>query len=359
MGATHGVSIITPIFAETIFIAMLVYLAFWSPYFVNSTYLTTQVACPVVNQARTLMSWIDANLFQYYKSSLTTICETEDSFQRFIFDAWVRTIVTSTDSTLLVFQTLPQAIAFDFVLMYTVVPIFAVMYAFVFNLVSLLEDKLPRTEFMEKLEDVVGHFDFLANAGSGDWSSVPPRTKPRRRPDTHRLEGFLYWKNKKLRVFKYYKDDTTDTLRWVIWYLLIWILGFRLSCLWFGLDRPARWLANRLAPQTLALHKTWFASASNMLVTETRLLHLFHRISAFGYQLSGATPTSFLVLYMCGFILFLYVCHRLLMQQRKATKTWLDQDRTDEQKEEEPAKKRKGTCEYALELGQKQKLQKI
>jgi hypothetical protein len=362
----YGVAIITPIFAELIFVAIILYIFFGSHSdFIGSDYLTTKVTCPLVDRARTVVSSIDVVLLQYNKRNFFDFCEKEDSFQRFFFDAWVRAIVTGTDSTMLVFQALPQAFLFTFVLRHTVVPLFAVMYAFVFHFISLLEERLPRLPSLIALEDFVGCFDVFGSIGSGDWSSQPPRTKNRRRPDTHLMEGWTYRKNKKLRIFRYYYNYTDDTLKWMVWYLLYWVLGFRLGCLWFGLRWPARGFASLMLPTTFGQHEEWFQSASNMVVTEDRVWGLLRYSSAIIQQILGVTPTSVhilfwvvLVIWIVGFLLFLWVCIQLKRGQSMAVAKWIDSDRTKEEQQALPAKKRAGTMDYALELGQPLKLRK-
>jgi hypothetical protein len=338
----RGVALFTPILAEALCLGLLLYAVFGShPHFIEKTYMTSQVACPLVSKARGLLATVDASLFHHFKSTLFEWCEMEDSFVRFILDAWVRTIVSGTDSTVLVFQTLWQAMLVDLVLTYTVVPIFAVGYALVFQILLWFESRLPAS--LRWLEHYVDYLNLFDHLGLGDYRSLPPETENRMRGDQDVLDWFKYWRNKKLRYFRYYYQDTRSNLTSLVWLVLKVVLCFRLGCLWCGhlgldLANPVRYLCSIILPGPFKQHEQWFGSAWNKLIPEERLgqfARAAFRVSfsalpsvfAAGQMLltwrSFATMFAlwFIIAY-CGFGVLAMVCANMVKTRRKFDKHW-------------------------------------
>merc|ERR1712176_1637080 len=120
-------------------LAGLLYYCFAGVTFFSKEYTTSQITSPMVTQARYVIGSIDTNILYHYKRYLLSCCDMEDSYVRFILDAWVRTIVLDTDNTALVFRTLPQAFLFNLAIEYLIVPALAVIYAVVLNLCYQIE----------------------------------------------------------------------------------------------------------------------------------------------------------------------------------------------------------------------------
>jgi len=103
----------------------------------NNLFMGTGI-CPALGQGRQWLARFDANIFYYFKASLALYCDIEDSFWRFLIDGWVRGVVTSSDSLLLLFSQLPKALLFKtsvLTLMRMVVAFFYAAVAVVFSYV--------------------------------------------------------------------------------------------------------------------------------------------------------------------------------------------------------------------------------
>lgn len=229
-----GVHFLTPVLPELMFVFVVSY-AFLRVNLLRDDYLSTQVVCPLVNAMRGATATLDANIFYYYKSSFATWCDVEDSFMRFILDFWVRTIVTGTDDTVLVFQNFPKAMLFDVILMAAAVPVFSVMYAILLAVIYQLECQIPSDfvyleEYAQKLA-VSGQILSFLGIGGAD-GNFPPETKPRKRDDGDTIEGLKYKRARLFRRWDYYYHSSLDTLRQMAWQLLMGILVARLVCIW-------------------------------------------------------------------------------------------------------------------------------
>jgi hypothetical protein len=129
-----GVHILSPILPEIMAVLASLWMFTYVPMF-EENYLTRADMCPVVSSFRQASAYLDPHLFYWYKASFTSWCNYEDSFWKLLTDAWVRGIVTETDSSLLVFMNLPQALLFEVVVVIVMVPIISVMYALLLNVV--------------------------------------------------------------------------------------------------------------------------------------------------------------------------------------------------------------------------------
>merc|ERR1712110_256479 len=101
----------------------------------------------------------DAHLLHYLKDQFTSWCNREDSFWKLLGDAWVRGVVTGTDSTLLVFMNLAPALLFEVVVTFIMVPIVATLYAMLLNVVYQFELVLPQTPELLRIERITNLFD--------------------------------------------------------------------------------------------------------------------------------------------------------------------------------------------------------
>jgi len=96
---------------------------------VGDEYFKGASTCPALSVGRQLLARFDANVFYYYKSSLSIYCDIEDSFWRLLMDGWVRGIVAGSDSCLLLISTLPKAWLFKSVVSTFLLPVYAMLTA--------------------------------------------------------------------------------------------------------------------------------------------------------------------------------------------------------------------------------------
>merc|ERR1719221_1225470 len=62
---------------------------------IGDDYFSGMSTCPAVGASRQALARVDANVFYYYKSSLATYCDIEDSFWKLLMDGWVRPLLAS------------------------------------------------------------------------------------------------------------------------------------------------------------------------------------------------------------------------------------------------------------------------
>jgi len=92
--------------------------------------------CPALGQGRRWLARFDANVFYYFKSSLSLYCDIEDSFWRLLMDGWFRNVVTASDSLLLLCATLPKALLFKSALFLFFSYVFTACYAVLATLLT-------------------------------------------------------------------------------------------------------------------------------------------------------------------------------------------------------------------------------
>jgi hypothetical protein len=313
----------------------------------KSDYLTTQVICPAVNELRTFTAQVDANLFLHFKSSFSTWCDVEDTFFRFLFDLWVRSIVTNTDDLVLVFQTLPKALMYDVLLINAVVPVVSFLYASLLAIVYHLESYLPRPKKLEKgangekqvqpfllrlesLSDAINSWGLQLVGSSWDMTIFPPETKWRKRPDLDRLEGFFYWRSRITRWFSYYFKTCLDALNSVMWYIVISTGVARIVCIWFGLAPRIHSLFNFFGGGSIITDaRRYFGSDWDLIVNESTIaftgMTLFNFAEIFLGSLPGFVVSLWhlwLVLLVVAIIVNGWICTKLLYQRRASLAAW-------------------------------------
>lgn len=274
-----GVHILSPILPEIMAVLASLWIFTYVPMF-EENYLTRADMCPVVSSFRQASAYLDPHLFYWYKASFTSWCNYEDSFWKLLTDAWVRGIVTETDSSLLVFMNLPQALLFEVVVVIVMVPIISVMYALLLNVVFAIELYIPDTDLLRQVESVTNLFDITGNQYFGSASSAledmdrkAPDTKPRRRDATDFMDASSYWFNRKMKYFRYFYNTTSASMRYFAWQVTMTVVCFRLACVWFGWGGYVRDLCAALGMQTkIATHQMWFQDAAGrMLLSESHV----------------------------------------------------------------------------------------
>lgn len=269
--------------------------------------------CPLVSLGRQFVASLDPHIFYWYKASFNSWCNAEDSFWKLPTDAWVRGIVTDTDSTLLVLMNLPQALLFEVVVVIVMVPIIAVMYAILVNVIWQIELCIPQTEFLETLETVSNMFDITTHAYIGSASSVledmdrkAPDTHPRRREATDFMDAATYWWSRKMKYLTYFYKTTAGAMRYFAWQVTMTVVCFRLACIWFGLGGYVRDLFSIVGFQTkIATHQMWFQDAAGrMLISEHHLWGTASSLPTIARAFLSVLPDSIMrSACMCGQLL--------------------------------------------------------
>lgn len=263
-----GVHFITPVLPHLMFLFVLGYALFRAT-LLSDNYLSTQVVCPVVNGMRGFTATIDANVFYHYKTSFATWCDYEDSFMRFILDLWVRTLVTESDNTALVFQNFPKAFLFELALTAAVVPVFSTIYAVLLALIYQLECMIPREDHLVKFEmyaEKVLDFTSVIGVSAGN---VPPETKRREKPMQDSIEGYRYRRARLTRRFNYYYASSMATLTSMAWQLLAGVLAARLALIWLDCAWIFRGILRVFClGGYIAADKVRFAGAATNVVSE-------------------------------------------------------------------------------------------
>lgn len=279
----------------------------------------------MVSTVRSNVAWVDANLYARYKEQIFGWCDSEDSFWRFFLDLWVRGIVTDTDTTVLVMQTLPQAVLFDMVLLIVLCPIVAVFYAVLAALCRALEEYVGRTPETEELErqalTVAGYW----GQAFGTVTSAPPQTAVRINSQTDPIEHALYMYNRQVRNVGFYFNSTYDYLQYAVQQWLVGVTVTRLACIWFRLGPVLRVLWSSLFHGTVAQHRAWFVGAHDDFLTEKFLWKLGKSMGTVAIQFTKYLPdiakvclSIWFVLSVVTLIAFIYFCNWVVMQRRES-----------------------------------------
>lgn len=291
----EGVHLLSPILPEVMMVLFVSYFVSTSHIF-SEDYMTRVDICPVVTRGRNFVAHMDAHLFYYLKDQFTSWCNREDSFWKLLGDAWVRGVVTGTDSSLLVFMNLAPALLFEVVVTFIMVPVVVTVYATLLNIIYQVELILPQTDTLKRLERITNIFDITtykylgpATRALQDMERKAPETKRRKREATDIMDAFLYWKNRKLKYFRYFYDTTCASLSHFLWQVTMVVVWFRLTCVWFGLGPRVRALCSALGGGgMIARHTLLFDGAGRLAWNDA---HLWHGVSRLPW-LFALTPES-------------------------------------------------------------------
>lgn len=310
----EGVHLISPILPEIMCgLSLLVIFNYVSMF--SEDYLSRADMCPVISFGRQFVASLDPHLFYWYKASFNTWCNAEDSFWKLLTDAWVRGIVTETDSTLLVLMNLPQALLFEVVVVLVMVPVLATLYALLVNVIWVIEMSIPQTEFLQKIEAITNFFDVTTNDWFGSACSAlddidrkAPDTKPRRRESTDFMDAIMYWKARKMKYFNYFYTTTASSMRYFAWQVTMTVVCFRLACVWFSLGGYVRDLCAVFGRQTtIATHQMWFQDAAGrMFLSEHHLWGTASGLHRAAWAFLSVLPEPVTrSAYLCAYLLML------------------------------------------------------
>jgi len=271
----QGVKIVTPFLLD--FFVLAVGFVVLSGPSITADYFSGDNYCPTLSRARRLLVQTDANLFFYYKTHLATYCNWEDSYWRFFMDAWVRGVLTRTDSLALLLPEAVRALIFEEFVRVLVTPVVAVAFAFVATFCRLIESWLFRriyediegdehrlTHVLMRVERVIKSLSFAEALVIKEKKNPPPLTLHRRRPMTDWVEHAKYLRDRQTRLLSFYKAQAQTACKFVLRGSLKAGLALRLLCLALGGGLPLR-LAELCGFEALAAqHTAWFAAANGL-----------------------------------------------------------------------------------------------
>ena len=179
---SKGLKILTPLLDELL-IGLAAYLLISGLRdYVDEDYLRRSDICPAIQSFQDCLAWIDTLLFYHFKDTLMSSCSTEDNFWKLLLDSWVRTVLTDSDSMLLLLRTLPNALLIHYTARTFIVPPFAVAYAVLLVLVRTVEAQLPRTPVLLFLAKSAQQISALSARFVSYNLQAPAKTLPRVRP---------------------------------------------------------------------------------------------------------------------------------------------------------------------------------
>lgn len=244
---------------------------------IGPEYFNGDSYCPALSRGRRWLAQLDANLFFYYKAHLATYCDWEDSYWRFFVDAWVRGILTTTDSWLLLFSEGVRALIFEEFFRVLLTPCIALAYALVAALFVLIEweifkviyedcegDEHRATKLLTQVETAVKRVSFASKVVIRDKKRPPPLTLYRKRPSEDWLEMCRYWYDRQTRTVSYHRAQAQSACRFVLRGTLWAAFIIRVVCLLFG-NISLFWLVDLVGLSTAGdRHMQWFAQSTGL-----------------------------------------------------------------------------------------------
>lgn len=261
--SSQGVRLVSPVVDELL-VALLIYVMVRNVR-VEEDYLRSGNHCPTISGLQELVAAWDDGLFYVVKGVFTSYCFTEDSFWRLFLDAWVRGIVTETDSWFLLLAVLPSAFVFQGLLLLVMVPLIAGAHAFLVWIFSEVERRLPRIPQLVLVEAVVRKVDITGALGlSGDDDDPPPWTFKRQRPALSFKDAQRYFWGRQLRTITFYYNSTAAVLGRLLLTAMALAAALRGFCILLPATAPKvlRWVAAYLLGlnQTITTQQTWFGA---------------------------------------------------------------------------------------------------
>ncbi|CAE7502546.1 Trmo [Symbiodinium natans] len=148
-GVMPEVKIISPILLDMVLFASACFL--FSGAGISAEYFSGTSYCPGLSRLRGWLVWMDANVFFYWKNELAQYCDWEDSYWRFFMDAWIRSVLTNTDSWILLIGSFIKAGSRAMFMRIIITPIAAHVYAVLAYIVRSVEFWLHKILY-ERLE---------------------------------------------------------------------------------------------------------------------------------------------------------------------------------------------------------------
>ena len=269
-GEGKGLRIVTPLLDELLICIASYQIVTGLKDYVDSRYLFRSDICPVVRKQQEWLAWADTLVFYHFKDALMASCSNEDNFWKLLMDAWVRTIVTDSDSLFLLLRTLPNALLIHYLASTLIVPPFAVAYASLLVLVRAVESRLPRRNRLLCCMAVISQQVSAASARLVSYNmQVPMHTKPRLRPSQDTFEFWTYWTGRQMRWFDFYYRSTRECATQLLANTLRCVVIFRCLGICFGFGKFIRWFLEAIGMEdTISVQQVWFARVYQMLDTD-------------------------------------------------------------------------------------------
>jgi len=258
-----GVRIITPIVREVLLVLAL-YAGWQATGDILDRYNRGRSICLCVDYAREMLAVADAGFFYALKDRLADMCDSEDSFWRFLADAWVRSILTGTDSWLILVVTIKRALAFKAVLFLVIAPMLALACGCITFVVLQVElAVIPQWKPFTMAERVVKKLCVLHSFNSGILRFAPPQTYPRLRGSRHWLDWLMYWVLRTFRSWTFAIAAASHVLYSLLLRGLLLSFFLRSACIGLNARGPILATLETLGLSTrLEAHRQDFAAAT-------------------------------------------------------------------------------------------------
>lgn len=240
--------------------------------YVDKDYLRRSDICPAIRWFQDWLAWTDTLLFYHFKDVLMTSCSNEDNFWKLLLDGWVRTVVTDSDSLLLLLRTLPNALLIHYLARTFIVPPFALVYAVLLVLVRTVEAQLPRNPTLLLLANCAQQVSAISARFVSYNLQPPAKTMPRVRPSQDICEWWVYWSGRQVRWFDFYYHAAKECTNLLLANVLRLVVIFRCLGICFGVGKIVRWLLENVGLQEeIHMQQHWFRSVKHMLNTDLML----------------------------------------------------------------------------------------
>eukprot|EP00913_Durusdinium_trenchii_P028827 g27030.t2 len=269
---SKGLRILTPLLDELL-VGLAAYLLISGlREYVDKDYLRRSDICPGIRTLQDGLAWVDTLLFYHFKDTLMTSCSTEDNFWKLLLDSWVRTVLTDSDSLLLLLRTLPNALLIHYMARTFIVPPFAVAYAVLLVVVRSLEARLPRTRLLRFLASLAQRVSALSARFVSYNLQAPAKTLPRVRPSQDLGEWWVYWSGRQVRWFHFYYSAAKECTTLLLANVMRLTVLFRCLGLLLGVGKLVRWLLDMAGLQEeIRMQQSWFQSVHHMWDTDQLL----------------------------------------------------------------------------------------
>jgi len=207
-----------------------------------------------LEEVRTGIARVDSGAVHVIQNALHEACGVEDSFWRFYMDAWLRSIVTGTDSIVVLFASAFHVSFSDIAVVYIMIPVVSCAYALFFWLLHWFESHLPRTDYFKLLEmasQSINVVDLIED--------TPPVTLPRTDAATNPLDWFTYTIRRVSRVPRYFYVRISSKLEAFLYWSIVISLSVRVTCIFFGVGAlvPVCLVASLLALLHAKSYESW------------------------------------------------------------------------------------------------------
>jgi len=201
-------------------------------------------------------------------------------------DTWVRSIVTETDSALLLLRTVPEAFGFYVISRIFLLPTLSAVYAIILTVTFAIESIIPRSQYLRIFEDTVEEWFNVIKMRR--FAKRPPRTKPRVREAIDVYDAITYIYNRWTRWFMFFYLSSQNVMGIFMTKVPLAIIITRTVLISFcKSSRDVQCLLPRITRgifsvffggDIIARHQRWFARTHHMLSQEEIVVRLTSRL---------------------------------------------------------------------------------